>query len=170
MKRGVLLPLAILVAGGVVACPMRAADPSRAKGDLVQTAVRVGTLTRFLIVLRAADQVELLRGSVPLTVFAPDDEAFEKLPAGTLDTLLKPENKGRLTALLTAHLFRGRSLRAEELPVSEKLLSVNASALPVTRGENGAVSVGGARIVRPDLAASNGTLHVIDKVLLPPAL
>lgn len=148
--------------------PPRAAD--RGSGDLIEAAVRVGTLTRLLAALRAADRVALLRETAagPRTLFAPSDEAFAALPAGALDELLKPENVEKLRALLLRHVVAG-GLRATDLQTGE-LQTLSGDRLTVQRdaATRSDVTVSGARIVRADLPATNGVLHVIDRVLLSP--
>lgn len=108
---------------------------------------------------------ETLKGEGPFTVVAPTNEAFRKLPAGTVDDLLKPESRERLRAILTYHVVAGR-MPASEVSGRPSLTTVEGSELPV-RVEAGAVRVGDARVVSPNVAASNGLIHIIDSVLLP---
>ncbi len=134
--------------------------------DLVETARAAG---QFTILLRAADaagMTQMLRGRGPFTVFAPTDEAFRALPAGMLDMLLKPENLDQLKKVLGYHVTFGR-LTSSDLanPLSSIMMSINA---PVTlKKEGGAVLANDAHIVTPDIAADNGVVQVINKVLLP---
>lgn len=134
--------------------------------DLVETARAAG---QFSILLRAADaagMTAMLKGPGPFTVFAPTDEAFRALPAGTLDMLLLPENLAQLKKVLGYHVTTGR-LTTRDLtdPLSSVMMSINA---PVTlKKEGGAVLANDAHIVTPDIAADNGVVQVIDKVLLP---
>lgn len=150
-----------------------AADPPR--GDVVEVIVGLGTCTRFLAALRAADRVGALRAnSGGGTVFVPDDAAFERLPAGTLDELLRPENTARLAALMDYHRVPGRTLTVSDLRGAagpRPLPTANQGAALViarTGPEGTAVTVNGAGLLRADLPATNGTVHVIDRVLLPP--
>jgi len=120
--------------------------------------------TRFAA-LKAAGLVEALSGAGPFTVFAPTNEAFAKLPAGTLDSLLLPENKDKLAAILTYHVVSGKVMAADVVKLTEaKSLEGDTIAISVT---NGAVKVDGANVVSTDLEASNGVIHVIDAVITP---
>lgn len=145
------------------------AAPSHAQQtkDIVDTAVAAGSFTTLAKALTAADLVNTLKGPGPFTVFAPTDEAFAKLPAGTLDNLLKPENKDKLRRILTYHVVPGKVLAADVVKVSSAK-TVSGDSLPIH--VNGtAVMAGKARVVKTDIAASNGVIHVIDTVLLPPS-
>ena len=115
--------------------------------------------------MKAAGLVDTLKGKGPFTVFAPTDDAFSKLPKGTIDSLLKPENKSKLVAILTHHVISGAVPSADV--VSKKLSpkTVNGSSLSID-GTMG-VMVSGAKVITADVKASNGIIHVIDKVLLP---
>ena len=108
-----------------------------------------------------------LKGAGPFTVFAPTDEAFAKLPAGTLENLLKPENKAMLRRVLTYHVVAGKVMAADVVKVNSAK-AVSGDALSIT-SRGGAVMVDKARVVKTDIAASNGVIHVIDAVLLPPS-
>jgi uncharacterized surface protein with fasciclin (FAS1) repeats len=147
---------------------MLAAAPARAQQtkDIVDTAVAAGSFTMLAKALAAADLVATLKGPGPFTVFAPTDEAFAKLPAGTLDNLLKPENKAMLQRVLTYHVVPGKVLAADVVKVSSAK-AVSGDSLPITVSGS-TVMVGEARVVKTDIAASNGVIHVIDTVLLPP--
>ncbi len=115
--------------------------------------------------LKAAGLVEALSGAGPFTVFAPTNEAFAKLPAGTLDSLLLPENKDKLAAILTYHVVSGKVMAADVVKLTEaKSLEGDTIAISVA---NGAVKVDGANVVSTDLEASNGVIHVIDAVITP---
>ena len=115
--------------------------------------------------LKAAGLVETLKGPGPFTVFAPTDEAFAKLPAGTLESLLKPENKSKLAGILTYHVVPGKLMAADVVKLtSEK--TVNGQSVKITV-DGGKVKVNDANVVKADVAASNGVIHVIDAVLLP---
>ncbi|MES1174885.1 MAG: fasciclin domain-containing protein [Myxococcales bacterium] len=136
-----------------------------AQSDIVDTANAAGQFKTLLAAVKAADLEATLRGSGPFTVFAPTDEAFAKLPAGTLDSLLKPENKAKLQAILTYHVVSGKVMSTEAVKLTSaktvegKLLKLDASS--------GALQVNGANVVKADIVASNGVIHVIDAVLLP---
>ena len=110
--------------------------------------------------------MDTLKGPGPFTVFAPTDAAFAKLPAGTVETLLEPENKAKLTAILTYHVVPGK-LMAADVVKYDAAKTVNGAQLPIEAGANG-VKVGDANVTATDIVATNGVIHVIDAVLLPP--
>jgi uncharacterized surface protein with fasciclin (FAS1) repeats len=144
------------------------AVPTRAQQgrDIVDTAVAAGSFTTLAKALAAAELVATLKGPGPYTVFAPTDEAFARLPPGTLDNLLKPENKAMLRRVLTYHVVPGKVMAADVVKVSSaKAVSGDALAIKVN---GSSVMVDQARVARTDIAASNGVIHVIDTVLLPP--
>jgi uncharacterized surface protein with fasciclin (FAS1) repeats len=147
---------------------MAMVSPARAQHtkDIVDTAVAAGSFTTLARALTAADLASTLKGPGPFTVFAPTDDAFAKLPAGTLDNLLKPENKAMLRRVLTYHVVAGRVMAADVVKVSSAK-AVSGDTLPITVS-GGTVTVDGARVVKTDIAATNGVIHVIDTVLLPP--
>ncbi|HET9361012.1 MAG TPA: fasciclin domain-containing protein [Vicinamibacterales bacterium] len=146
---------------------MAAASPARAQQtkDIVDTAVAAGSFTTLAKALTAADLVATLKGPGPFTVFAPTDEAFAKLPAGTLDTLLKPENRAMLRRVLTYHVVPGKVMAADVVKVNSAK-AVSGDMLSIT-ARGGTVMVDGAHVVKTDIAASNGVIHVVDAVLLP---
>jgi uncharacterized surface protein with fasciclin (FAS1) repeats len=151
----------------LVAC-LAAVSPARAQQtkDIVDTAVAAGSFKTLAKALTAADLVGTLKGAGPFTVFAPTDEAFEKLPAGTLDNLLKPENKAMLVRVLTYHVVPGRVMAADVVKInSAKAVSGDSLHIMATGGN---VMVDKARVTKTDIIASNGVIHVIDSVLLPP--
>jgi uncharacterized surface protein with fasciclin (FAS1) repeats len=133
--------------------------------DIVDTAVAAGSFKTLAKALTAADLVDTLKGAGPFTVFAPTDEAFAKLPAGTIESLLKPENKAKLKRILTYHVVPGRVTAAEVVKL-KTAKSVGGDTLTIA-ANNGAVSVDNAKVVKTDIGASNGVIHVIDTVLLP---
>jgi uncharacterized surface protein with fasciclin (FAS1) repeats len=142
------------------------ADTRAAQKDVVETAVSAGQFKTLAAALGAADLVNTLKGSGPFTVFAPTDEAFAKLPAGTVESLLKPENKDQLVAILTYHVVPGTVMAADVVKVDEAK-TVNGQMLNVTvSGDQ--VMVNDATVTATDIAASNGVIHVIDTVVLPP--
>lgn len=143
-----------------------AATASRA-ADIVDTAVAAGQFKTLAAALGAAGLVDTLKGPGPFTVFAPTDAAFAKLPAGTVENLLKPENKAQLTAILTYHVVPGRTMSSALAGKTLDVATVNGAKVRVD-GTNG-VRVNDATVTSADVAASNGVIHVIDTVLLPPA-
>jgi uncharacterized surface protein with fasciclin (FAS1) repeats len=135
--------------------------------DIVDTAVAAGQFKTLAAALGAAGLVDTLKGAGPFTVFAPTDEAFAKLPAGTVEELLKPENKAKLTAILTYHVVNGKVMAADVVKLTEaKMIQGTAVTIKVS-GET--VMVNNATVTSADIAASNGVIHVIDTVLLPKA-
>src|SRR5689334_10476298 len=141
--------------------PARAQQPR----DIVDTAVAAGSFTTLAKALTAADLVGTLKAPGPFTVFAPTDEAFAKLPAGTLENLLKPENKDKLRRILMYHVVAGEVRAADvvKLP-SAKAVSGDTITVSVNHGK---VHVNDANVVKTDVPASNGVIHVIDTVILP---
>lgn len=143
--------------------------PARAADDIVDTAVKAGLFKTLVTAVKAAGLVDTLKGKGPFTVFAPTDEAFARLPKGTLESLLQPENKKQLASVLTYHVVAGKYDAARITGSKSKhfvLKSVEGSNISVnlTKG----VKVSGANVVKTDVMASNGVIHVIDKVILPP--
>ena len=133
--------------------------------DIVGTAVSAGSFKTLTAALEAAGLVETLKGNGPFTVFAPTDEAFAKLPDGTVKSLLKPENKKKLTSILTYHVVAGNVKAADVIKLtSAKTLNGQSVTIKVVGGK---VLINGATVVKADIAATNGTIHVIDTVLMP---
>jgi uncharacterized surface protein with fasciclin (FAS1) repeats len=132
--------------------------------DIVGVAVANGSFNTLVAAVKAAGLVETLQGKGPFTVFAPTDAAFAKLPAGTVESLLKPENKEKLVAILTYHVVPGKVMAADVK--SGMVKTVNGKELDV-KAWSGKVSVDGAKVTTADVAASNGVIHVIDTVVLP---
>ncbi len=135
------------------------------KKDIVDTAVAAGDFKTLAAALQAAGLVDTLKGPGPFTVFAPTDEAFAKLPAGTVEELLKPENKEKLVAILTYHVVAGKVM-AKDVAGLTSAKTVNGKSVTIST-LNGAVMVDNARVVKTDIVASNGVIHVIDSVILP---
>ena len=133
--------------------------------DLVDTAVAAGSFTTLAKALQAADLVNTLKGPGPYTVFAPTDAAFAKLPASTLEALLKPENKAELTRILTYHVVAGR-VPASQAATLRSAKAVSGDTIRIT-AHGGDVMVDNARVVKADVGASNGIIHVIDAVIMP---
>jgi len=133
--------------------------------DIVDTAVAAGSFTTLAKALQAAGLVETLKGKGPFTVFAPTDEAFAKLPAGTVEDLLKPENKAKLQAILTYHVVPGKVM-ASQVTAMSSAKTVNGKSLSVAV-KDGSVRIDDAKVVKADIVTSNGVIHVIDSVVLP---
>ena len=135
--------------------------------DIVDTAVAAGQFKTLAAALTAAGLVDTLKGHGPFTVFAPTDAAFAKLPAGTVENLLKPENKAQLTAILTYHVVPGKVMAADVVKLKEAK-TVNGNMLQV-KVNGSEVMINDANVTATDIAASNGVIHVIDSVVLPQA-
>ena len=143
-----------------------AATSARAQTrDIVDTAVAAGQFKTLAAALKAAGLVETLKGAGPFTVFAPTDEAFAKLPKGTVEDLLKPENKAKLVAILSYHVVPGKVMAADVMKV-RAAKTVQGGSLTVN-GAGGKVMIDNATVVKTDIAASNGVIHVIDSVVMP---
>lgn len=153
-----VLALMLGVAGSVKA-------DSMADKDIVDTAASAGTFKTLVAAVKAAGLVDTLKSQGPLTVFAPTDEAFGKLPPGTVETLLKPENKDKLIAVLTYHVVPGR-VTAGEVVNLDSAKTVNGRSLKIS-ARDGKVMVDNARVTATDIMASNGVIHVIDSVVIP---
>ena len=133
--------------------------------DIVDTAVAAGDFKTLAAALKAADLIETLKGKGPFTVFAPTDKAFGKLPKGTVEELLKPENKEKLTSILTYHVVPGRVMAADVVKLS-KAKTVEGSTVKI-RVKDGKVYLDKALVTATDIKAGNGVIHVIDSVILP---
>ena len=133
--------------------------------DIVDTAVAAGSFTTLAKALEAAGLVATLKGEGPFTVFAPTDAAFAALPSGTVENLLRPENKAQLQRILTYHVVPGKVMGADVVKL-DTAKAVSGDTLRIESG-NGGVMVDNARVVTTDVAASNGVIHVIDAVMLP---
>ena len=133
--------------------------------DIVDTAVAAGQFNTLAAALKAAGLVDTLKGSGPFTVFAPTDAAFAKLPKGTVEELLKPENKAKLTAILTYHVVAGKVMAADVVKLTEAK-TVQGGSIKV-KAAGGKVMVDSATVVKTDIGASNGVIHVVDTVLMP---
>ncbi|MBK9088850.1 MAG: fasciclin domain-containing protein [Holophagales bacterium] len=163
MKKTLTATVAALALAVSVAAPARAAEP-KAK-DIVDTAVAAGSFNTLATALKAAGLVDTLKGKGPFTVFAPTDDAFKKLPAGTLEKLLA--DKAQLTKVLTYHVVSGKVMAADVVKLKEAK-TVEGSMVKITVVKGG-VKVNDANVVKTDIGASNGVIHVIDSVILPPA-
>ena len=153
------------IAAGALTLSAAAVQAQDTSKDIVDTAVAAGSFQTLAKALQAADLVETLKGKGPYTVFAPTDEAFAKLPAGTLNNLLKPENKQRLQRILTNHVVPGRVSSADVVKL-HTAKAVSGDTIDI-KANGGTVMVDGARVVKTDVQASNGVIHVIDSVILP---
>ncbi len=157
-----LAAVAAMALGMAVAAPAAKA----AEKDIVDTAVAAGSFKTLAAALGAAGLVDTLKGPGPFTVFAPTDAAFAKLPAGTVDELLKPENKAKLTTILTYHVVPGKVMAADVVKLTEAK-TVNGAMVRI-KVDGNSVMVSDANVTATDIAASNGVIHVIDSVILPP--
>ncbi|WP_420876901.1 fasciclin domain-containing protein [Rosistilla oblonga] len=151
-----------MVAHTPVAAPAAAATDTK---DIVDTAVSAKKFSTLVAAVKAAGLVETLKGDGPFTVFAPNDEAFAKLPQGTIADLLKPENKAKLTAILTYHVVPGKVMAADVVGV-KSAKTVNGKEVSVTV-EGNTVMIDQSKVIATDIVTSNGVIHVIDSVLLP---
>jgi uncharacterized surface protein with fasciclin (FAS1) repeats len=136
--------------------------------DIVDTAVAAGSFKTLAAALTAAGLVDTLKGAGPFTVFAPTDEAFAKLPKGTLEDLLKPENKEKLKGILTYHVVSGKVMAADVVKL-KMAKTVNGKEVPIVVNGADVMLNGTTKVTKTDIAASNGVIHVIDSVMLPPA-
>lgn len=135
------------------------------QSDIVDTAVAAGNFSTLAAALEAGDLVETLKSDGPFTVFAPTDEAFAKLPAGTVESLLLPQNRDKLVAILTYHVVPGK-VKAADVVKLKSAATANGSDVQI-RVEQDTVFVNDARVVATDIGASNGVIHVVDTVILP---
>ncbi len=174
LRTSVLVPsvvaaLALVACGGAPAAQSDAQvttpTSAHAQSDIVDTAVNAGSFKTLVAAVKAADLVDTLKGPGPFTVFAPSDEAFAKLPAGTVESLLKPENKAKLQALLTYHVVSGR-VGSDQVVKMTSAKTVQGKELKISQNA-GTVMVDAAKVVKTDIACSNGVIHVIDSVVMP---
>ncbi len=156
----------LMFGAAVAAMALSAGTVTRAQvKDVVDTAVAAGQFKTLAAALKAAGLVETLKGAGPFTVFAPTDEAFAKLPKGTVEDLLKPENKAKLTSILTYHVVAGKVMAADVVKLKEAK-TVKGDMVKISTMGN-TVMVDTAHVVKTDIAASNGVIHVIDTVIIP---
>jgi len=154
------LNLPIFLAGALAL----AVTTTASAADIVDTAV-AAKFTTLVAAIKAAGLVDTLKGPGPFTVFAPSDEAFAKLPAGTLAMLLKPENKAKLQSILTYHVVAGKVM-SQDVVKLDSAKTVEGGSIAI-KTVDGVVMVNNARVIKADIAASNGVIHVIDTVMLP---
>ncbi len=140
-------------------------DMKKNQADIVDTAVSAGQFNTLAAALEAADLIDTLKGEGPFTVFAPTDEAFAKLPEGTVENLLKPENRDQLVAVLTYHVVPGKVMAADVVNLSNATTVNGADIAIALKGKS--VQINEATVVATDVSASNGVIHVIDSVILP---
>lgn len=133
--------------------------------DIVDTAIAAGSFTTLVTAVKAAGLVDTLKGPGPFTVFAPNDDAFAKLPAGTVENLLKPENKKKLVAILTYHVVPGKVM-SKDL-IGKKMMVKTVEGTDVSIDATDGVRVDNAKVVKADIEASNGVIHIIDMVIIP---
>jgi uncharacterized surface protein with fasciclin (FAS1) repeats len=152
-----------MIIAAVMALPMSIAHA--ATKDIVDTAAGAGKFETLIAAAKAAGLVETLKGPGPYTVFAPTDEAFAKLPKGTVEDLLKPENKAKLAAILTYHVLPGKVMAADIAGKKANVKTVQGSDLAVD--STSGVKVNDATVTTADVAASNGVIHIIDTVVMP---
>jgi len=164
-KSGMLILLLIGTFVSQIGCNGTAQKHSMWKKDIVDTAVAAGDFSTLVTAIKAADLVETLKGNGPFTVFAPTDQAFAKLPHGTLEDLLKPKNKDKLASILTYHVVPGKVMASDVVNLSHAN-TVNGKPLMITTS-HGVVKVNNAQVTKTDIDCSNGVIHVVDTVLLP---
>ena len=158
-------PLKTFAAGAVAIALSLSAANAAERADIVQTAVSNGSFNTLVTAVKAAGLVDTLKGPGPFTVFAPTDDAFAKLPSGTLQNLLKPENKKQLVAILTYHVVPGKVMSKDIAGKRTEAKSVEGDSVSID-ATNG-VKVDNAKVVKADVEASNGVIHVIDTVIMP---
>lgn len=154
---------------GLVLFALIAAPAVAAEKDIVDTAVEAGNFKTLVAAVKAAGLVETLKGEGPFTILAPTDEAFAKLPEGTLESLLKPENKEKLVAILTYHVIPGKAMAADVVKLDGRSVKTVQGSKAKIAVKDGVVTVEGAKVVKTDVECSNGVIHVINAVILPPA-
>lgn len=155
--------IAVLIVFGLVMTAH--AGSHKGKMDVVDTAVSAGSFGTLVAAVKAAGLVDTLKGEGPFTVFAPTDDAFAKLPEGTVENLLKPENIDQLKSILTYHVVPGKVMAADAVKLTSAD-TVNGKAFAISQ-RDGAVFVDNAKVIQTDIAASNGVIHVIDTVIIP---
>ena len=163
--KGITKLLATVQIAALVAAGAAVAGGHADKNDIVDTAVSAGQFNTLAAALEAADLIDTLKGDGPFTVFAPTDEAFARLPAGTVESLLEPANRDRLVAILTYHVVPGRVAAADVVKL-DSATTANGADVSITVTDGG-VRVDDATVVATDIEASNGIIHVIDTVILP---
>lgn len=153
------------LAGTAIALPLLIAATTANAADIVDTAVEAGQFETLVAAVQAADLVDTLKGDGPFTVFAPTDEAFAKLPEGTVEELLKPENKDQLVAILTYHVVPGKTMSGDLVGKTLDVASVQGDTIAIDATDG--VKVDNATVVAADIETDNGVIHVIDSVIMP---
>lgn len=161
-----LSAILMLTASVVIADPGKDPKQDEKAKDIVDLAVETDILSTLVAAVKAGELVDVLKGEGPFTVFAPTNEAFAALPKGTLDMLLKPENKDKLVAILTYHVVPGKVM-STDLSDGMMAKTANGSKIKISL-ENSSVRINEAQVVAADIVAANGVVHIIDKVILPP--
>ncbi|MEM7224664.1 MAG: fasciclin domain-containing protein [Pseudomonadota bacterium] len=165
LRRPLIKGLILIAPLFIAACASHEQQAAAPKQDIVDTAVSAGQFNTLVAAVQTAELVEVLKSDGPFTVFAPTDEAFGKLPPGTVENLLKPENKDQLVAVLTYHVVPGKIMSADIAGKTASVTTVEGSQLSVDATDG--VMVDQATVVLADVEASNGVIHVIDAVVLP---
>jgi uncharacterized surface protein with fasciclin (FAS1) repeats len=167
MKRRLRIPTATAFAAALLllVTDAYAGNYGKKQADIVDTAISAGTFSTLAAALEAGDLVGTLKADGPYTVFAPNDEAFAKLPEGTVESLLLPENKDKLVAILTYHVVPGK-VTAAEVVTMQSAPTANGKELAI-RVADDTVFINDSRVVATDIGASNGVIHVVDSVILP---
>ena len=167
MNRTFTFMMALLFTASIVLANDGNKPSKKADNDIVDLAVATEFLSTLVAAVQAGDLVDVLKGEGPFTVFAPTNDAFAALPEGTLENLLKPENKEQLVAILTYHVVPGKVM-STDLSDGQKAATVQGAEVEI-KIEGGKVMVSGATVTAADIEATNGVVHVIDKVILPPS-
>lgn len=165
MRKLFALAMAAVVTSSMLSTTVKADAPATAEKTIVEVAVGAKTFTTLVAAVKAAGLVETLSGDGPFTVFAPTDEAFAKLPAGTVESLLEPGNKEKLVAILTYHVVAGKVMAADVVKLTEAK-TVQGTTVDI-KVADGTVMVDKAKVVKTDIECKNGVIHVIDSVILP---
>lgn len=165
-KLGTVIMLAMLVVASSFTPKTTSVHETRIEADIVDLAISQDFLTTLVAAVKAAGLVDVLKGDGPFTVFAPTNEAFAKLPAGTVENLLKPENKAQLVKILTYHVVPGKVM-STDLKNGQMAKTVEGSSIKVTLMD-GKAMINNATVTAADIVADNGVVHVIDTVIMPP--
>jgi uncharacterized surface protein with fasciclin (FAS1) repeats len=162
------MPMLSRIKAAAIALPVLAVAGTANAADIVDTAAGAGSFNTLVAAVKAAGLADTLKGEGPFTVFAPTDEAFAKLPEGTVEKLLMPENKAQLTAILTYHVVPGKTMSSDIAGKTLEVATVEGENVTIDASD-GAVMVGKAKVVQADVEADNGVIHVIDTVMMPPS-
>ncbi|HHF3019231.1 TPA: fasciclin domain-containing protein [Vibrio diabolicus] len=165
MFKRILVITATLMATLSFMLPVKAHEHGMMKADIVDVATENGSFNTLVAAVKAADLVDTLKGEGPFTVFAPTDDAFAKLPDGTVDMLLMPENKDKLVSILTYHVVPGKVMAADVFKLDKAATVQGQDVMIKTMGDK--VMVNGANVMATDVKAKNGVIHVIDTVIMP---